>query len=123
MAWKVKKHKSDCDEREHFAATMLLFSIIDKDGVMTEPPTQIDEHFDFRDGESVECASCGAKAHWEDDPQPTESDEDIDVIASGYEWTCPGCGDLRKEIEIKPRFVCKKCNLSYAVSDYEHAIE
>ena len=37
--------------------------------------------------------------------------EPVDLIASGYEWTCPECGDLIHEIEAKEQV--KHCERSY----------
>lgn len=124
MAWKVKKHLQGCSKPDKIRGH-LLFDVEIRDGsCLTLNPEENSTHTrGLEDDEFLGCAECDAEAYWEDDPEPVESDEDIDVIASGYEWTCPGCGDLRKEIEIKPRFVCKKCNLSYAVSDYKHSVE
>jgi len=33
----------------------------------------------------------------------------VDVIASGYEWTCPECDTLNHEIEYKEFYVCQNC--------------
>ena len=45
--------------------------------------------------------------------------EPVDLIASGYEWTCPECGDLIKEIEIKARV--SHCERTYETAPAEHA--
>lgn len=49
----------------------------------------------------------------------------VELIASGYEWTCPNpkCEEhLNHEIEVKATVKCKKCKRTYPVSDYSHAI-
>jgi hypothetical protein len=39
----------------------------------------------------------------------TKSNEEVDVIASGYEWECPVCGQFHTEIEMKEPLVCHEC--------------
>ena len=36
--------------------------------------------------------------------------EQVDMIASGYEWTCPDCGRLNPEIEALTQVICGKSN-------------
>ena len=48
-------------------------------------------------------------------------EEKVDLIASGYEWTCPQCGEINKEIEITETVTCRYCNLKAKVADYYHA--
>ena len=43
------------------------------------------------------------------------------LIASGYEWVCPKCKKLKKEIEIKEEVFCRDCLIWFTVSDYYHA--
>lgn len=46
----------------------------------------------------------------------------VELIASGYEWMCPECKKMYKEIEV-PEFVeCKKCGKLFKVEDYYHAM-
>lgn len=45
----------------------------------------------------------------------------VDIIASGYEWECPKCKLLNKEIQWKEKVVCKKCGKIYEASSPEHA--
>jgi len=54
-----------------------------------------------------------------------EEEEEIDLIAGGYEWECPDCEALNKEIEIPSdgHVKCVKCGSVYKVSDYHHAQE
>ena len=63
----------------------------------------------------------------------------VEIIASGYEWTCPyririidpvthlfvkweKCGHLNKEIEVTEKVTCRKCKSTSRVEDYHHAI-
>lgn len=59
------------------------------------------------------------------EPDPTEndvtSDEIPDLIASGYEWTCPECDALQDEIEIKPFVRCRECKEVFHTEGAEHA--
>lgn len=45
----------------------------------------------------------------------------VDVIASGYEWICPNCNSLNKEIEFKEHYICNFCRESVDTSSPEHA--
>jgi len=47
--------------------------------------------------------------------------DEIELIASGYEWVCPGCDELNNEVEVLPEVVCRKCGRRYQVSDHNHA--
>jgi hypothetical protein len=47
----------------------------------------------------------------------------VELIASGYEWTCPRCGDLQREIEAKEKVTCGSCNAEFATEPPEHACE
>lgn len=46
---------------------------------------------------------------------------EVDLIASGYEWVCPKCDTLRHEIEVTETVTCEDCHITYKVSDYHHA--
>ena len=49
-------------------------------------------------------------------------DEYVDLIASGYEWVCPQCDRLNKEIDASNQFVkCENCKNSFEVMDIDHA--
>ncbi len=50
-----------------------------------------------------------------DDP-PT-----VQLIASGYEWTCPACEHFNHEIEIGYSVTCENCNHEWETSDAHHA--
>lgn len=47
--------------------------------------------------------------------------ETVDLIASGYEWTCPNCDDLNKEIGIAETVTCNNCNAAFEVAQTDHA--
>ena len=49
--------------------------------------------------------------------------ETVVLIASGYEWTCPNCEALNKEIEVNEKVICASCGNVYLVEDVEHARE
>lgn len=46
----------------------------------------------------------------------------IELIASGYEWICPKCEHLNKEIEVLENLVCAQCKETFVMSDYHHAL-
>lgn len=49
-------------------------------------------------------------------------EEFVDMIASGYEWECPNCGHLNKEIEICNQVDCEKCDRTFLTGGYaDHA--
>jgi len=56
-----------------------------------------------------------------------EEDEgkEVELIASGYEWTCPNCDTLNKEMEIPndETVRCSYCKNRYKISNYAHAQE
>ena len=47
-------------------------------------------------------------------------DREVDVIASGYEWICPGCNKLNKEIDYVPDLTCSDCKGNYIARLPEH---
>ena len=47
--------------------------------------------------------------------------QQVELIASGYEWECPECEILNKETEITYYVTCKNCKTKFIVSDYFHA--
>jgi uncharacterized protein (DUF983 family) len=51
-----------------------------------------------------------------------KTNETVDIIASGYEWTCPDCEELNKEICYTKIVTCK-CGKSYYTDDPDHAKE
>lgn len=48
--------------------------------------------------------------------------ETVDVIASGYEWVCPGCNELVKQIEYKQELECPFCGKEFKAGLPEHAM-
>jgi len=66
-----------------------------------------------------ECPVCGAEI------EPYESEdilESVELIASGYEWTCPDCETCNGEIEVTETVTCRKCKEMFPVSAHNHAI-
>lgn len=47
--------------------------------------------------------------------------QQVDMIASGYEWTCPVCDHLNSEFEILEKVTCVECGETYEVNSVEHA--
>ena len=52
-----------------------------------------------------------------------ESSDSIELISSGYEWTCPDCDTLNEEIEITAAVTCSKCKKKFMVAEHFHAYE
>ncbi len=52
-----------------------------------------------------------------------EIPDEVDLIASGYEWTCPDpeCDTFNHEIEITEDVTCKTCGRTYSVNNTYHA--
>lgn len=44
--------------------------------------------------------------------------DEVELIASGYEWECPECYTLNHEIEITESVTCTQCRTKYDVSNY-----
>ncbi|KKM00236.1 hypothetical protein LCGC14_1806430 [marine sediment metagenome] len=49
----------------------------------------------------------------------------VDIIASGYEWTCPVCEVLHRFIAYphNEHVHCPQCNNTFHVDPPEHAME
>ncbi len=54
-----------------------------------------------------------------------ESDipESVDVIASSYEWECPVCGKLIREVAYSEEVTCHWCKKKFIANLPEHAFE
>ena len=54
--------------------------------------------------------------------EASETDEprSVDLIAAGYEWECPDCDKLNREIEITENVTCE-CGQTFEVDAMEHA--
>jgi transcription elongation factor Elf1 len=50
-----------------------------------------------------------------------KSKKTVELIASGYEWTCPRCGNFQCEIEAKAKVTCGTCKTEFAAESPEHA--
>ena len=46
----------------------------------------------------------------------------VEVIASGYEWTCPNCEHFNSEIEVTETVTCSDCGEVFEVNEYHHAM-
>lgn len=46
----------------------------------------------------------------------------VELIAAGYEWDCPDCNWMNKEIEVTENVVCDQCGHVFEVEDFHHAI-
>ncbi len=68
--------------------------------------------------EHDECPKCKEEI----EPYKSQELEDVELIASGYEWYCPECEEFNNEIEIPYYLVCRKCGGSFGVGDYHHAL-
>jgi len=53
----------------------------------------------------------------------TEELDQVFLISSGYEWECPNCEHLNREIEITAKVTCSSCSKEYEVMDADHAWE
>lgn len=49
----------------------------------------------------------------------------VNLIASGYKWTCPECNRLVKEFEIPESriVICPNCKTKFEVGIVDHAHE
>lgn len=45
----------------------------------------------------------------------------VQIVASGYEWICPGCAHLNREIELVLFVTCAQCGLEFETNGAEHA--
>lgn len=63
------------------------------------------------------CIDCGG---WTADE--VKKLEGVELIASGYEWTCPNCDYLNREIELTETVECGACRKVYEVTDHYDAI-
>ena len=46
--------------------------------------------------------------------------ETVELIAAGYEWTCPACDTLITIIETTESVTCKACKRRFKVDSYAH---
>lgn len=47
--------------------------------------------------------------------------ESVELIASGYEWTCPHCDNLNREIELNEEVECEECGRTFSTGEAHHA--
>lgn len=52
-----------------------------------------------------------------------EGDDEVYLVASGYDWSCPRCGRGNHEIELPgdSTVICKHCGCELPVADHSHA--
>jgi DNA-directed RNA polymerase subunit RPC12/RpoP len=48
-------------------------------------------------------------------------EETVELISSGYEWTCLNCDTLNTTIEILEDVKCQECSEKFKVDDHHHA--
>lgn len=56
-----------------------------------------------------------------DDITDAQDFEEVDIIASGYDWICPNCDEMNHEIEITEMVCCKDCKQKYRTNEAHHA--
>jgi len=54
-------------------------------------------------------------------PQSVVTDESVSLIAAGYEWECPNCTVLNREIEVTANVECPVCHRVYRTDNADHA--
>ena len=47
----------------------------------------------------------------------------VDLIASGYEWTCPECECFNKIMGVSPTIECDNCSKEFEVGEVHHAYD
>lgn len=81
------------------------------------------EHPALSDEETVEDYETQI-AHWEATlkqiDEVLEDFESVNLIAGGYEWTCPICNSLNEEIEATETVNCKGCNTTFKTNPPDH---
>lgn len=48
--------------------------------------------------------------------------DSVDIVASGYQWVCPECDELNKEIEYTLEVTCESCGVTFSTNPPEHAL-
>ncbi len=54
-------------------------------------------------------------------PPPHIEEEEVTLIASGYEWICPNCNTLNTHSKTAPKVTCNLCNRTYMTDEALHA--
>jgi len=73
-------------------------------------------HPDWPTGQSIRVLDDAGRAVFDSGTLPV-----VGITASGYEWVCPKCDEINKEIECCPTFICKGCGQKVATDAPEHA--
>lgn len=47
----------------------------------------------------------------------------VQLVASGYEFICPGCGHFNRVIEVTETVICERCEGEFEVGEIGHAYE
>ena len=47
--------------------------------------------------------------------------DEVELNASGYEWTCVNCNAPNTEIEVSETVQCRRCGKIHRVDDCNHA--
>ena len=47
--------------------------------------------------------------------------EEIDLVASGYDWDCPVCNVWNYVIQVEQEVECNECHMVFKVHDHYHA--
>lgn len=69
---------------------------------------------------TVTCPFCENGLMW---PEDEVSDVEADVIAASYEWVCPCCGMLHRQVEWTQWVRCGPCRKAFRSAPPRHAIE
>ena len=67
------------------------------------------------------CKKCGCHFATHNDDGSCVADS-VELIASGYEWTCPSCEHFNREIQVTEEVYCQGCQREFIVEDYNHAV-
>jgi hypothetical protein len=71
----------------------------------------------YPDLSDIPCPECGCwpdEDHADDCPFRPEKEPAVELVATGYEWTCPECESLNRILGFIPHVTCANCS-----SDFE----
>ena len=75
----------------------------------------------LRDAQKALKSLLGSRpADVEEGASDSDESELVDLIASGYEWTCPKCDMPNEEIEVAEHVTCWKCGKTFEANPPEH---
>ena len=55
------------------------------------------------------------------EPEDEVQKEEVNIIASGYEWICPNCDFYNEIMEITEIVCCEGCHYKYKSGEAQHA--